>query len=152
MNRVKPNATWKKPNIAKMTRSAAVTLAMSWAKGMLTRLPNRFDSAAAATIGVLLCRRTVTVIAAIATVMRQASAIPSVSELARILPTMMATPHSATTLASMVCHRAGSRRLIQANAAATKGPVAMMIATFDTLVSWRAGMKHTMPKVDNDPP
>jgi len=82
--------------------------------------------------------------AAIATVMRQASAMPIISELARVLPTMMATPHSATRLTN------ASRKLIQANAAATKGPVALMIATLDTLVSCRAGMKATMPNVDSD--
>ena len=67
-----------------------------------------------------------------------------------MLPTMIATPLRATTLASMVCQRAASRSHIQANAAATNGPVAMMIATFDTLVSCRAGMKHTMPSVDRE--
>ena len=133
-----------------MTRSVAATLAMPWAKGMLTMLPRKFDSAAAATIGVFRCRRTVTVMAAIATVMRQASATPRMSELARASPTMIATPQSATRLASMVCHRAASPSQIQANAAATKGPVAMMIATFDTLVSCRAGMKQIMPRVDSD--
>ncbi len=50
----------------------------------------------------------------------------------------------------MVCHRTASRSHIQANAAATNGPVAMMIATFETLVGCRAGMKHTMPNVDSD--
>ena len=50
----------------------------------------------------------------------------------------------------MVCQRAASRNQIQANAAATKGPVAIMIATFDTLVSCRDGIKHTMPSVDSD--
>ena len=150
MNSDSPNATWKNPNIARIIRSAPVTLVMPWAKGMLTTLPSRFDNAAAATIGVSLWRRTVTVMTAIATVMRQASAMPRISELARAWPTTMATPHRATTLASMVCHRAASRKRIQANAAATKGPVAMMIATFDTLVSCSAGMKHTMPNVDSD--
>ena len=69
---------------------------------MLTTLPRRFDSAAAATIEVFLCRRTATVIAAIASVMKQASAMPRMSEPTRALPTMIATPQSATTLASMV--------------------------------------------------
>ena len=32
----------------------------------------------------------------------------------------------------------------------TNGPVAMMIATFDTLVSCSAGMKDTMPNVESD--
>src|SRR5258708_3204724 len=123
---------------------------MEWAKGILTTLPRKFDNAAAATIGVCLCVRMVTVIAAIATVMRQARAIPRKSELALVLPTMIATPQSATRLASMVCQRAASRSHIQANAAATKGPVAIMIATFDTLVSCRDGMKHTMPSVDSE--
>src|SRR5450755_1968315 len=102
---------------------------------MLMTLPSRLDNAAAATIGVFLCVRTVTVMAAIATVIRQASAIPRISELARVWPTMMATPHKATRLASMVCHRTASLSQIQANAAATNGPVAMITATFDTLVS-----------------
>src|SRR5260370_15840832 len=100
---------------------------------MLTTLPRKFDNAAAATIGVCLCVRMVTVIAAIAVVMRQARAIPRKSELARVSPTMMATPQSAARLANIVCQRAASRNQIQANAAATKGPGAMMIATFDTL-------------------
>ena len=71
-------------------------------------LPSRFDIAAAATIGVFLCRRTVTVMAAIATVIRQAKARPRISALARALPTIMATPLSAARLANMVCHRAAS--------------------------------------------
>ena len=41
-----------------------------WAKGILTMLPSKFDSAVAATIGVSLCRRTATVMAAIATVIK----------------------------------------------------------------------------------
>src|SRR5260370_14523800 len=117
---------------------------------MLTTLPRKFDTAAAATMGVCLWVRMVTVIAAITTVMRQARAMPRKSELARVLPTMIATPQSATRLANMVCQRAASRNQIQANAAATKGPVAMMIATLDTLVSCSDGMKHTMPSVDSD--
>src|SRR5436305_11244525 len=108
---------------------------------MLTRLPSAFDQAAAATISVFLWCRTITVIAAIATVIRQAKAIPRISELARVFPTMIATPHRATALASIVSHLAASPRHNQAKAAATNGPVAMMIATLDTLVSCRAGMK-----------
>ena len=65
-------------------------------------LPRMFDIAAAATIDVFLCRRTITVIAAIASAMKQARAIPRMSEPTRALPTMITTPQSATTLASMV--------------------------------------------------
>ena len=53
-------------------------------------------------------------------------------------------------LASVVRNRGTSRSQIQASAAVTNGPVAMMIATFETSVSCRAGMKHTMPSVDSD--
>ena len=53
---------------------------MPCAKGMLTTLVRKFDIAAAATIDVSLCRRTMTVIAAIASAMKQASAIPRMSE------------------------------------------------------------------------
>src|SRR2546425_2067347 len=113
-------------------------------------LPRIFESDAAATIDVFLCCLTMTVIVAIATVIKQASANPKMSELTRAPPTMIAMPQSATILASMVRNRGTSRSHIQASAAVTNGPVAMMIATFDTLVSCRAGMKHTMPKVDSD--
>ena len=57
-----------------------MTRGYSRAKGMLTMLPRMFDIAAAATIDVFLCRRTMTVIAAIASAMKQASAIPRMSE------------------------------------------------------------------------
>jgi hypothetical protein len=50
---------------------------------MLMTLPRMFDSAAAATIDVFLCRRTMTVIAAIASAMKQARATPRMSEPAR---------------------------------------------------------------------
>ena len=43
-----------------------------------------------------------------------------------------------------------SRSQTQASAAVTKGPVAMMIATLDTLVSCRDGMKAIMADADND--
>ena len=85
--------------------------------------------------------------APIATVMRQARAIPSTSELARTSPTIMATPQKAATLHTIVCHRAVSPSQIHASAAATKGPVAIMTATFDTLVSCSAGIKVTIPTV-----
>ena len=65
-------------------------------------LPRKFDSAAAAIIDVFLCRRTMTVIAAIASAMKQARATPRMSEPARAPPTMIMTPQSATMLASMV--------------------------------------------------
>ena len=109
-----------------------------------------FESAAAATIDVFLCCRTRTVIAAIASVMKQASAIPRTSEPTRALPTMIATPQSATILAIMVRMCGTSRNQTQASAAVTKGPVAMMMATLDTLVICRDGMKAIMAKVDND--
>ena len=63
---------------------------------------------------------------------------------------MIATPQSATVLASMVRECGTSPSHIQASAAARKGPVAMMIATLDTLVSCRAGMNASMAKVEND--
>jgi len=112
---------------------------MPWAKDRLTTLPSRFDNAAAATIGVSLCRRTATVMAAITSVMKQASAIPKTSEFAPALPTIMTTPQNATSIAIKVRHRGLSRSHIHASAAATNGPVAMMMATFDTLVSCKAG-------------
>jgi hypothetical protein len=91
-----------------------------------------------------------TVIAAIATVMMQASARPRMSEPSCAPPTMIAMPTSATTLASVVRKRGTSFSQTQPRAAVTNGPVAMMIATFETLVSCREGMKHTMPSVDSD--
>jgi hypothetical protein len=66
-----------------MNRSKPVIAAIPWAKGMLMTLPRMFDSAAAATIDVFLCRRTMTVIAAIASAMKQARATPRMSEPAR---------------------------------------------------------------------
>ena len=88
---------------------------------MLTTQPRIFDSAAAATIDVFRCCRTMTVIAAIATVMMQASAIPRMSEPRRAPPTMIAMPQSATMLASVVRSRGTSRSHIQASAAVTNG-------------------------------
>ena len=113
-------------------------------------LPRMFDIAAAATIDVFLCRRTMTVIAAIASAMKQARATPRMSEPARALPTMIMTPHSATMLASMVRRWGISRSHIQASAAARKGPVAMMMATLDTSVSCSEGMKAIIANVEND--
>ena len=82
--------------------------------------------------------------------MKMASAMPRMSEPTRALPRMIATPQSATTLASMVRKCGTSRNHIHASAAARKGPVAMMIATLDTLVSCRAGMKASMAAVEYD--
>jgi ABC-type transporter Mla maintaining outer membrane lipid asymmetry permease subunit MlaE len=53
---------------------------------------------------------------------------------------MIVTPQRATRLAIKVVTRAASRSHIQASPAATNGPVAMMIATFDTVV--RADFQH----------
>ena len=126
-----------------------MTLVSPCAKGMLTTLVRKFETAAAATIDVSLCRRTMTVIAAIASAMKQARAIPRMSAPTRALPTMIATPQSATTLASMVRRRGISPSHIQASPAARNGPVAMMMATLDTLVSCSAGMKAIMPSVEH---
>ena len=82
--------------------------------------------------------------------MKMASAMPRMSEPTRALPRMIATPQSATTLAIMVRKCGTSRNQTQASAAVTKGPVAMMIATLDTLVSCRAGMKASMAAVEYD--
>ena len=113
-------------------------------------LPRKFDNAAAAIIGVFRCRRTMTVIAAIASAMKQARATPRTSEPARAPPTMMTTPTSATALASMVRRWGISLSHIQASPAARKGPVAMMIATLETSVSCSAGMKAIIASVEND--
>jgi hypothetical protein len=48
----------------------------------------------------------------------------------------------------MVRNRAASPIHIQASAAASNGPVAMMIATFETLVRCKAGMNVTIATVD----
>ncbi len=117
---------------------------------MLITLPRMFDIAAAATIDVFLCRRTITVIAAIASAMKQARAMPMTSEPVRALPTMIMTPQSATMLASMVRRWGISRSHIQASAAARKGPVAMMMATLDTSVSCSEGMKAIIANVESD--
>jgi hypothetical protein len=117
---------------------------------MLITLPRMFDIAAAATIDVFLCRRTITVIAAIASAMKQARAIPRMSEPLRALPTIIMTPQSATMLASMVRSWGISRSHIQASPAARKGPVAMMMATLDTFVSCSEGMKAIIANVEND--
>ena len=53
-----------------------LTEAMLCAKGMLTRLPKKFDIAAAATIEVSRCLRIATVMAATANIIRQARPIP----------------------------------------------------------------------------
>ena len=66
---------------------------------------------------------------------------------------MAKVPTSDTGTASngiMVRMRGTSRNQAQASAAVTKGPVAMMIATLDTLVSCRDGMKAIMADADND--
>jgi hypothetical protein len=76
---------------------------------MLTTLPRTVDMAAAATIEVFLYRLIATVMPDMARIMTQASAMPlaSASDCASL--TMMATPVSATTLASRVSSLAFSR-------------------------------------------
>ena len=105
--------------------------------------------AAAATIEVSRCRQIATVIAATANIIRQARPIPLKSAAPAAPLTMMATPPSAARLASKVRNRAGSRNQIQASAAAANGCAAIMIATFATLVSCKAGINVTMASVEN---
>ena len=83
-----------------------------------------------------------------ATVMTHARPTPLKSAAPPGLPTMIAMPQRAMRPAISVESRVDSRSQIQAMPAATKGPVAMMIATFDTFVSCSAGMNVTMPNVE----
>ena len=71
-NSVRPMPTCRNPKPANMTISLAERLVRPCANGTLTRLPMKFDNPAAATIGVCLYRRMVTVMAAIARTMEQA--------------------------------------------------------------------------------
>jgi hypothetical protein len=61
-----------------------------------------------------------------------------------------AAPQNATSIATKVRLRELSRSHIHASAAATNGPVAMMMATFDTPVSCKAGINEIIPSVDSD--
>ena len=94
----------------------------------------KFDSAAAATIDVSRWRRTTTVMAEMASTIRQLSATPPRSAPARTPPTVMTTPAKAIRLAISVRHVAASPSHSHASAAATKGWVAISTATFMTLV------------------
>src|SRR6185312_5407637 len=131
-----------------MTRSVAPTAPICCAKGMQTRLPRKFEMAAAATIEVSRCLRITTVISEIESTIRKASAMPRVSDTPPAPLTMTMMPAKATRLASRVRGAAASLSQTQAMPAAAKGCTAMMIATLATRVSCRDGMKLTMPSVE----